>query len=72
MDDDGSLGWRFVGSVFGICLAIGVGGFLLFWLVGTAWYAWGAFGALIFLGGMLLLGAWIYDRSVTKTPEDLT
>jgi hypothetical protein len=71
MDDDGSLGWRFVGSIFGICLAVGVGGFLLFWLVGAAWYRWGAFGALLFFGGMLLLGAWFWDRRATRTYDDV-
>ena len=68
--DDGSLGWRFWGSIFGICLAVGVGGFLLFWLVGAAWYRWGAFGALLVLGGMLLLGAWIWDRRATRTYDE--
>lgn len=71
MDNDGSLGWRFWGSVLGVCLAVGVGGFLLFWLVGAAWYRWGAFGALLFLGAMLLLGAWIHDRRATRTYEDV-
>lgn len=70
MDDDGSLGWRFVGSILGVCLAIGVGGFLLFWLVGAAWAKWGAFGALLFLGGALLLGAWFWDRRATRTYDD--
>ena len=54
-----------------VVLAVGVGGFLLFLLLGAAWYRWGAFGALLFLGGMLLLGAWIYDRRATRTYDDV-
>jgi hypothetical protein len=70
MENDGSLGGRFWASVFGICLAVGVGGFLLFWLVGAAWARWGAFGALLFLGGMLLLVAWIFDRRATRRYDE--
>jgi hypothetical protein len=66
------LGWGFWGWLFAVVLAVGVGGFLLFWLVGTVWYTWGAFGGLIFLGGMLLLGAWLYDRTQTRIPDDTT
>ncbi len=50
MDNDGSLGGRFWASVFGVILAVGVGGFLLFWFVGAAWARWGAFGAMLVLG----------------------
>lgn len=71
MEDDGSLGGRFWASVLGVCLAIGIGGFLLFWFVGAAWERWGAFGALIFLGAVLLLVAWIYDRRATRTYDDV-
>ena len=70
MDNDGTLGGRFWASVFGVCLAVGVGGFLLFWFVGAAWARWGAFGALIVLGAVLLLVAYIYDRRATRTYEE--
>jgi hypothetical protein len=70
MDNDGSLGWGFWGSVFGVCLAIGVGGFLLFWFVGAAWYRWGFFGGLLVLGGVLLIVAWIYDRRATRVYDE--
>ena len=68
--DDGSLGWRFWGSILGICLAVGVGGFVLFWFVGAAWARWGFFGALLILGAVLLLVAWIWDRRATRVYDD--
>ena len=70
MDNDGSLGGRFWASVLGICLAVGVGGFLLFWFVGAAWARWGFFGMMIVFGGALLLVAYIFDRRATRTYED--
>jgi uncharacterized membrane protein HdeD (DUF308 family) len=70
MDNDGSLGGRFWASVLGICLLVGVGGFLLFWFVGAAWARWGFFGMIIVLGGALLLVAYIFDRRATRTYED--
>jgi hypothetical protein len=71
MDDGGGLGGRFWGSLLLICLAIGVGGFVLFWFVGAAWARWGGLGAIIILGGALLLVAWIYDRRATRTYDDM-
>jgi hypothetical protein len=69
MEDD-SLGGRFWLSIIGIALLIGLGGLLIFWLLGAAWYAWGGFGALLFFGGVMILGAWIYDRRTAKKYED--
>ena len=37
---DESLGWRFWLWVIGVALAVGIGGLLLFLLVGAAWYRW--------------------------------
>jgi hypothetical protein len=59
---DEGLGGKFWLWVIGVCLAIGIGGLLLFLLVGAAWYRWGFFGALIFFGAIALLAAWVYDR----------
>jgi len=70
MENDGSLGGRFWASVLGVCLAVGVGGFLLFWFVGAAWARWGFFGGLLVLGGVLLLVAYIYDRRATRRYEE--
>ena len=57
--------------MLGICLLVGVGGFLLFWFVGAAWARWGFFGMIIVLGGALLLVAWIFDRRATRTYDGL-
>ena len=61
MDDDG-LGWRFWLYVIGIAFAIGIGGAILFLIIGGAWYRWGAFGALALFAVLALLAGWIYDR----------
>lgn len=70
MEDDGSLGWRFWLSVIGVTVAIGVGGILLFSLVGAVWYAWGFVGALIFVIVVALGYGWFYDRRQTRRRED--
>lgn len=63
------LGWKFWLWVIGISLAIGIGGMLLFLLIGAAWYSWGFFGALIFFCVIALAYAWFYDRSHAKHRE---
>jgi len=67
MEDE--LGKGFWLKLLGICLAIGVGGMLLFALLGTAWYAWGGFATIVLFGGILLIWAWIYDHKQAK-PAD--
>jgi hypothetical protein len=62
MDDDG-LGWRFWLYVIGIALAIGIGGMILFLIIGGAWYRWGAFGALALFAVVALIFGWIWDRT---------
>ena len=59
---DEGLGWKFWLWVIGVALAVGIGGLLLFLLVGAAWYRWGFFGAMIFFGAILLPPPPIYDR----------
>jgi hypothetical protein len=59
MDD---LGWKFWLWVIGISLAVGIGGLLLFLLIGAAWYRWGFFGALLFFGVVAIAYGYFYDR----------
>lgn len=56
------MGARFYLSLAAICLAVGIGGLLVFSLIGIAWAAWGFFGMFAVLSALLLLGSWIYDR----------
>ena len=56
------LGGKFWLALIGVCLGVAVGGFLLFALIGYAWYAWGIFGTFVFFGAILLVFAWIYDK----------
>jgi membrane protein implicated in regulation of membrane protease activity len=67
MDDLGGKFWLYL---VGIALAIGIGGFLLFMLIGAAWYAWGPFMALVVFGALLILVGWIHDRRSQKEYED--
>lgn len=69
MDDSEGLGGKFWLWVVGVCLAIGIGGILLFLLVTGAWYRWGFLGAMIFFGAILLGAAWIYDRRQARRYE---
>jgi hypothetical protein len=66
------LGWKFWLWVIGISLAVGLGGMLLFLLIGAAWYSWGFFGALLFFSAIALAYAWYYDRSHAKEYHDPT
>jgi hypothetical protein len=63
------LGGRFWLWLIGVTVAVAVGGFLVFLLIGWAWYAWGLFGMFIFFGAILLGIAWIYDRRQQKRYE---
>jgi hypothetical protein len=70
MNDDG-LGARFWFTALGAILAFGIGGILLFSLLGAVWYRWGAFGALL-AGFALILGvAYFVDRGRTKAYDDV-
>jgi uncharacterized membrane protein len=45
-----------------VIIAAGIACLVVFLLIDIAWAAWGAFGALLAVGLVLMLGAWIYDR----------
>jgi Flp pilus assembly protein TadB len=65
------LGWKFWLGVIGFALAVGIGGFLAFVLIGWAWYAWGLFGMFLVFGGVAVLIGWIYDRREAKRRKRL-
>jgi len=64
--DDGSLGGGFWLRLIGVGVAVVIGAFLVFWLIGSAWYAWGFVGCFIFVGIVLLALGWAYDRRERK------
>ena len=64
----GSKGWL---AIIGITLAVCVGAGIIFLIIGAAWYAWGAIGALIFVFAVLGIWAWFYDRRQARKYEDL-
>ena len=66
-----ALGGRFWLGLVGVCLAIGIGGFVLFALIGITWAAWGALGTFIFFGAVMLGIADIFDRRQQKRYEDM-
>jgi hypothetical protein len=55
----GARGWL---GLAAIVIGFAVGLFVLFILIDLAVYAWGFLGALLAIGAILLLIAWIYDR----------
>lgn len=56
------LGARFWFGVLGISIGVAIAAYLIFALIGRAWYAWGLFGMLLFVGAILVAVGWIYDR----------
>jgi hypothetical protein len=68
--ESSELGSRFWLSVLGVVVAVGVGVLLFFWLIGAAWYRWGAIGALLFFAALALLFAYVYDRRQAKKYAD--
>jgi hypothetical protein len=64
------LGGKFWLRLFGLILACGIAGMLIFWLLGAVWYAWGAFGALLFVFVVIGFFAWLYDRRKIREYEE--
>lgn len=69
MDELGTGFWL---KMIGVIFAIGIGGLIVFLIIGWAWYAWGFLGAFIFVAAVLALISWIYDRSHARRYDDLT
>ena len=65
------LGFKFWGSVAGGVIALGIGLCIIFLILNRAFYAWGALGAFIVIGGILLLIAWIFDRRQVQRYREL-
>jgi hypothetical protein len=63
------LGFKFWAGFAGVVIVGGIVGFILLLIFFRAAYAWGLFGALMALGLVLLLVAWIYDRRQVKRFE---
>jgi membrane protein implicated in regulation of membrane protease activity len=64
----GTKGWlTIIGLTLAACIAAGI----IFLIVGAAWYAWGAIGALIFVFLVLGVWAWFYDRRQAQKYENL-
>jgi hypothetical protein len=70
MKEEG-VGLKFWLWVAGITIAVGFGALVFFLLIGAAWEAWGAFGALIFFGAIMIAFGWFYDRRQVRRYEDL-
>ena len=70
--EDVHLGAKFWLSLAGISIAVCVGAGLAFLLIGAAWARWGALGALLFFGLLMLVPAYIYDRRNQRTYDDST
>jgi hypothetical protein len=66
---DEGLGSKFWFGMVGVILACTVGAVLVFLLISGAWWRWGAIGAFIFFGGVLMLVSWIFDRKKRKEWE---
>jgi hypothetical protein len=64
------LGGRFWLWVIGIALAVGIGGFLVFALIGWAWYSWGLFGMFLLFGGIAVVFGWIYDKREARRRDE--
>jgi hypothetical protein len=68
---DEGLGARFWFKLIGIVVLGGIGAIILFLLVTSAWYRWGAIGMIIFFSLIVLLWGWIYDKRHQKDYERL-
>jgi heme A synthase len=53
-----------------IVAAIGIGALLIFLLIVHTVYAWGFFGAFLFVAVVFLIYGWIYDRRHKKARDD--
>ena len=52
-------------------IGLGIAALIFFLLLDIAWVAWGAFGALLAVGAVLLLFAWLYDKRQERRYAEL-
>jgi hypothetical protein len=65
MDFD-DLGFGFYAKLAGVFLLGAIALIFVFIFFTRAVYAWGLFGAFLFLAGIVLLAGWIFDRKDKK------
>ena len=65
------LGVRFWLWLIGVTVGLIAAAFLIFALIGWAWYAWGFFGTFVVFAGVLLAIAWFHDKREARRYEDL-
>jgi uncharacterized membrane protein HdeD (DUF308 family) len=56
------LGWSFWLKLMGGVILVGLAIWIIFLVLDVAYAAWGAFGAMLFFIGVILLIAYVYDR----------
>jgi bacteriorhodopsin len=56
------LGGRFWFGIIGLAIGLGLAAYLIFALIGWAWYAWGFFGMLLVFSAILIAFAYVHDR----------
>jgi Kef-type K+ transport system membrane component KefB len=56
------LGARFWFGIVGLAVGVAVAAYLIFVLMGYAWYAWGFFGMLLFFSVVMIVFAYVHDR----------
>jgi Kef-type K+ transport system membrane component KefB len=56
------LGARFWFGIVGLAVGVAVAAYLIFVLMGYAWYAWGFFGMLLFFSAVMIVFAYVHDR----------
>jgi hypothetical protein len=55
-------GWGFWLKLMGGVILVGLALWVIFLVLDVAYAAWGAFGAMVFFIGVILLIAYVYDR----------
>jgi len=61
-DQDTGLGFRFYLRIAGVCVLLGLVGFVIALLSVRALIAWGILGFFVFLAVVIFAGAWLVDR----------